>query len=91
MQGTCFILIALQDFDRQVSPDTPSKTKARAYMCVLFQRVLVQKLKQLNLEQCQLLHDICCVWLWLRAKLETSFAQPVLQQHDLMFMKGRLG
>ena len=90
----CHTLHSAQDFDRQVGVDSPSKTKAGTYLMLVlacFSSFCGQKLKQLCSESCQHLHDICCLWLWLRSKLETSFTRPVLDQHDAMFMKGRLG
>ena len=41
-----------------------------------------QKLNQLDLDAQCLLHDVCCLWIWLRAKLVLSFSGEVIQKHD---------
>jgi hypothetical protein len=47
-----------------------------------------QKLNQLDLDAQCLLHDVCCLWIWLRAKLVLSFSGEVIQKHDELFMNG---
>jgi len=38
-----------------------------------------------------LLHDVCCLWTWLRPKLVEAFPGAVVDKHDLLFMRGTLG
>ena len=37
-----------------------------------------------------MLHDITCLWVWLRPKLGKSFGTEVLEKHDELFMQGHL-
>lgn len=50
-----------------------------------------QKAAQLDEEKAMLLHDICCLWIWLRSRMEESYGTDVLERHDGLFMKGTLG
>ena len=36
------------------------------------------------------LHDICCLWLWVRDKMANDFSQAVIDHHTDLFMKGPL-
>lgn len=51
----------------------------------------VQKQHQLSEEAHLVLFDSCCLWKWLREKMETSFPGPVLEQHDSLFEQGFQG
>ena len=52
---------------------------------------LTQKLQQLTEEQHVLLHDICCLWVWLEPKLRSSFSGAICDKHCKMFSDGMLG
>ena len=49
-----------------------------------------QKLEQLNEEQHVLLHDVCCLWVWLVPHLREAFPGTVLEKHKAMFEQGML-
>ena len=51
---------------------------------------LFQKAAQLDEEQATSLHDIVCLWVWLRSHMEHEFNKTVVEQHDVLFMKGCL-
>ena len=51
---------------------------------------LYQKLAQLDEEAQMQLHDNCCLWHYLRPKLESAFPKGVVQKHYEMFMRGIL-
>lgn len=44
----------------------------------------------LNMDDQFMLHDITCLWVWLRPKLGKSFGTEVLEKHDELFMQGHL-
>ena len=50
----------------------------------------LQKLNQLDMEAHFILHDVCCLWIWLRAKMEVTFTGEILKKHDELFMSGYL-
>ena len=50
-----------------------------------------QVLAQLNEEQLQMLFDVCCVWIWLLPKLESTFNATAVSKCREMFDKGKLG
>ena len=50
-----------------------------------------QKLAQLGEEQLQGLHDLCCLWIYLRPHLERTFQGAVVDKHLKMFWDGMLG
>ena len=50
-----------------------------------------QVLAQLNEEQLQMLFDVCCVWIWLVPKLESTFNATAVSKCRDMFEKGKLG
>ena len=51
---------------------------------------LPQKNAQLDEESQLLLHDVTCLWHWLRPKMESAFPAPVIAKHDAMFQRGTL-
>ena len=51
----------------------------------------MQKNQQLNEEAATMLHDVVCLWLWLREKMKVEFAEPIIAHHDEKFLKGCLG
>jgi len=51
----------------------------------------LQKLAQLDDEAQMLLHDCCCLWVYVRAALKKSFNSEIISRHDEMFEKGYLG
>ena len=50
----------------------------------------LKKQAQLNEEGHLLLHDVTCLWLWVRAKLNHQFPADVITKHDELFMNGSL-
>lgn len=50
-----------------------------------------QAFAQLNEEQLQMLFDVCCVWIYLVPKLESSFNATAVSKCREMFDKGKLG
>ena len=51
----------------------------------------LQKMAQITEEQQQMLHDICCLWIYLKPRLEEAFPGGVVQKHVQMFWDGSLG
>jgi hypothetical protein len=51
----------------------------------------LQKMAQTTEEQQQMLHDICCLWIYLRPRLEEAFPGGIVQKHTQMFWDGNLG
>ena len=49
-----------------------------------------QKNAQLDEESQLLLHDITCLWHWLKPKMESAFPATVIQKFDDMFFRGTL-
>ena len=59
----------------------------------LFQSTLPppEKNAQLDDDGQLLLHDVVCLWNWMRPKLKSQFPGAVLQRHEELFMRGPLG
>ena len=51
----------------------------------------LQKEVQLGLEEQLHLHDLVCLWIYVREKMSTSFTGEVMERHDILFQKGYLG
>lgn len=51
----------------------------------------VQKNQQLNEEGATMLHDVVCLWLWVKEKMKMEFAAGTIEQHAEKFLKGILG
>ena len=47
-----------------------------------------QKAAQRSEDEHILLHDICCLWVWLRPKMAAEFPGHVVKRHDDLFAKG---
>ena len=60
------------------------------YVCKTPACIPGQKLCQLTEEQHAALHDISCLWLWLRKQMETEFPGDVISRHDELFANGYL-
>ena len=50
-----------------------------------------QKLQQLSEEDHQMLHDVCCFWIWIKPKMMAEFPGEVIARHQDLFDKGILG
>lgn len=68
------------------------------FMAVLFCHFIfgypwvpLKKAAQLDEEQSMVLFDICCLWLWLKENMVKAFDGATVDQHELLFHKGKLG
>lgn len=73
-------LITLPRNEDKLSKDKVFKTKSVAS--------LVQKQAQLDEEGHQALFDVCCLWVYLKPKLEENFPAPIVQKCENLFQKG---
>ena len=62
-----------------------------SYHCDLIFCDPAQKAAQLSEDGHILLHDVCCLWVWLLPKLLSSFPGNTVKQHEELFHKGFLG
>ena len=46
-----------------------------------------QKAAQRSEDDHILLHDVCCLWVWLRPKMVAEFPGHVVKRHDDLFAK----
>ena len=53
--------------------------------------LFAQKNSMLSDEDHALLHDVCCMWMWLLPKLKMEFPGTTIQKHEDLFAKGFLG
>lgn len=66
----------------------------RFFKCITSQMPVpapVQKSSMLSEDDHALLHDTCCLWLWLLPKLKLEFPGTVIARHEELFAKGLLG
>ena len=52
---------------------------------------LCQKLAALAEDEHFLLHDVTCLWCWLRPKMAKHFGTEIVDRHDELFLDGKLG
>ena len=96
-----------EDFERHVTTESTKKQKAGwgcihctcqsvCYVYTLRQGNMlvsspVQKNQQLNEEGATMLHDVVCLWVWVKETMKMEFTAAVIEQHDEKFLKGTLG
>ena len=54
-------------------------------------RLCGQKQAQMDEEGHVGLHDVVCLWIWLKKKLEDSFPSSLVEKYEALFLKGTLG
>ena len=61
------------------------------FLAQLYGIVPEQKAMQLDEESHFLLHDIACLWIYLRPKMAATFPGEVVKRHEDLFHKGCCG
>lgn len=51
----------------------------------------LQKEVQLGFEEQLHLHDLTCLWIYVRGKMSATFTGEVMARHETLFEKGYLG
>lgn len=98
-QFTSLSVFLPQDFSRKASTESSQKlkeldTQIGYSTCLVISTCSIQiwfgpqKSHQLNEEGHLLLHDITCLWCWLKTKMETMFNADVVARHQKLWDEG---